>query len=211
MGEAAVFHALIEKQRTELLRRIEARRLEMEEDDTGHYLLFEALGIRQDECSEIDLFQNVGRFVYRRAGTLLESLAVTAMQLAKGGEPIVVPNNISQNPRTFRIDWYVDEDNKAHEIKWRDATTDGDHIRKERDKVLSIVKHGMIPVRVMFYYPQRTQAQAIQQRVLAFFSQHGEAYVEDGAWAYIKEYTGYDLLSIVREEAENQQTLTPGA
>lgn len=201
MNETEIFRAIIEDQRKELLKRIESRRVAMEADDTSHYLLFKALGIKPDESSKIDLYQNVGRFVYRHAGTLLERMAVTAIQLARRGEPITIKNNISANPKTFKIDSYVSEDNKAHEIKWRDATTDGDHVRKERDKVLSMVKHELIPVRVMFYFPQRKQARAIQERILALFKEHGEAYVEENAWNYIKDYTGYDLLLFIGEEA----------
>jgi len=173
----------------------------MEADDTSYYLLFKALGIKPGESSKIDLYQNLGRFVYRHAGTLLERMAATAIQLARGGEPITIENNISANPKTFKIDSYVSEDNKAHEIKWRDATTDGDHVRKERDKVLSMVKHELIPVRVMFYFPQRKQARRIQERILGLFKEYGEAYVEEDAWSYIKDYTGYDLFPIIREEA----------
>lgn len=200
MNDTEIFRTIIAEQKKKLLERIESRRLAMEADDTSHYLLFEALGIKPDESSKIDLYQNVGRFVYRHAGTLLERMAVKAIELAKGGEPMTIPNNISVSPKTFQIDCYVSHDNKAHEVKWRDATTDGDHVRKERDKVLSIVKHGLIPVRVMFYFPQRKQARRIQERILALFKKHGEFYVEQAAWGYINDYTGYDLLSIIKEE-----------
>ncbi|WP_308254985.1 ApaLI family restriction endonuclease [Geminocystis sp. GBBB08] len=53
--------------------------------------------------------------------------------------------------------------NDAIEIKWRDATTDGDHITKEHTRIKAIENHGYKPIRVMFYYPQREQAINIQQ------------------------------------------------
>lgn len=194
---------IIHQHKRELSESIEKRRIAMEADDTGHYLLFRALGIEPEESKKIDLYQNIGRFVYRRAGSLLEELAVTALSLARGGEPIAIKNIISTNPSQFTIDCYVSEDNKAHEIKWRDATTDGDHVRKERDKLQCLVALDMIPVRVMFYYPQRRQAQRIQEKLLAQYREYGEAYVEGDAWRYIQEYTGYDLLSIIIDTIED--------
>ena len=51
----------------------------------------------------------------------------------------------------------------ALEIKWRDATTDGDHITKEHTRIQAVRDAGYKPVRVMFYYPNRDQAIRIQQ------------------------------------------------
>lgn len=50
-----------------------------------------------------------------------------------------------------------------NEIKWRDATTDGDHITKEHTRVKVINEKGYIPIRVMFYYPQRSQAKKFKK------------------------------------------------
>ncbi|CAM2929495.1 Restriction endonuclease R XbaI [Helicobacter felis] len=52
-----------------------------------------------------------------------------------------------------------------NEIKWRDATTDGDHITKEHTRVKAIKQKGYKPIRVMFYYPQRAQAKKSKKRL----------------------------------------------
>ena len=50
----------------------------------------------------------------------------------------------------------------------------------------------------MFYYPQRAQAQKIQETLKTIYAGvNGEYYAEDDAWAYIQEYSGYDLKAIL--------------
>lgn len=56
----------------------------------------------------------------------------------------------------------------AIEIKGRDATTDGDHITKEHTRIKAIKNAGFIPIRIMFYYPNRQQAIKIQQALKRF-------------------------------------------
>ena len=186
-------HQLAVRIRDSLALQVESRRQDLEADDTSHQELYRILGVPPSECAKIDLYQNVGRFVYKYAGTLLE--AATQLCLAKAGDvrPLTLPNTVSSSPAQFEIYCYTQKDNKAHEIKWRDATTDGDHIKKERYKILAIVGAGHIPVRVMYYMPVRAQAVRIQQRILAEFRSHGEAYVGDDAWSYVRAYSGVDL------------------
>ena len=45
---------------------------------------------------------------------------------------------------TFEIDFL--NDNDAIEVKWKDATTDGDHITKEHTRVQVIKNHGYKPI-----------------------------------------------------------------
>lgn len=54
--------------------------------------------------------------------------------------------------KTFEIDCLVGTD--AIEIKWRDATTDGDHIAKEHTRIKVIAEAGLTPIHIMFYYPK---------------------------------------------------------
>ena len=111
-----------------------------------------------------------------------------------------IPNTRGQRPKTFQIDYLVDTD--AIEIKWRDATTDGDHITKEHTRILAISDQGYTPVRVMFYYPNRTQAIRIQQTLETIYHGiKGEYYQGDAAWEYIRSRTGVDLLAILTELA----------
>lgn len=179
--------------RDDLARQVEARRLELEGDDTSHQELYRVLGVPAEECARIDLYQNVGRFVYKYAGALLESATQLCLAGAGDGAPLMLENTVSSSPRQFEIDCYTKRDNKAHEIKWRDATTDGDHIKKEHNKIRAIVAAGHIPVRVMYYMPVRAQARRIQERILAEFRSCGEAYVGEEAWKYVRDYSGVDL------------------
>lgn len=192
---------IVERHRARLARHIELRRAEMSLDNVDHYLLYRVLGIREDEIERIDLYQNIGRFVYRYAGAMLEELTVAVFSETHVGGSIFVPNTISDHPDRFEIDFYTKADNKAHEIKWRDATTDGDHVRKEQVKIQAIVAAGYIPVRVMYYFPQRAQAARIQHRITALYREAGEAYVGRDAWQYIRDYTGFDLLGFLVAQA----------
>lgn len=84
-----------------------------------------------------------------------------------------IPNTPGSRPKTFEIDCLVNE--MAHEIKWRDATTDGDHITKEHTRVKVIKEKGYTPIRVMFYYPQRSQAKKIQETLETLYKGIGGA------------------------------------
>lgn len=115
-----------------------------------------------------------------------------------------IPNTLGSKPKTFEIDCLVE--NVAHEIKWRDATTDGDHITKEHTRVKVIKAKGYTPVRVMFYYPQRTQARRIQETLETLYNGiGGQYYYGDSAWQYIKDYTGIDLLEILEKIAASRE------
>ena len=92
------------------------------------------------------------------------------------------------------------------EIKWRDATTDGDHITKEHTRVKVISEKGYIPIRVMFYYPQRIQAQKIQDTLKTLYQGiGGEYYYGDAAWKYIEEFTEINLLEILECIAKSRE------
>jgi len=201
----SILDEIIECNRTSLHQKIEERRIEMAGNSLEHFRLYEVLGFSEEEGIKIDLYQNIGRFVYKYAGAILEQATVAVLQHTKVGQSIRIPNTISRNPRNFQIDFFVRPDNKAHEIKWRDATTDGDHVTKERNKVQCIIGAGMIPVRVMYYMPNRKQAIRIQERIIAIYKEHGEAYTGKEAWDYIRDYTGFDLHGYLCRRARNVQ------
>ena len=91
------------------------------------------------------------------------------------------------------------------EIKWRDATTDGDHINKEHTRIQAVIDAGYKPIRVMFYYPNRTQAMRIQKKLETLYKNTGgEYYCADKAWDYVKERTSVDLLCILQDLAEER-------
>jgi hypothetical protein len=100
----------------------------------------------------------------------------------------------------FEIDCLLGKD--AIEIKWRDATTDGDHITKEHTRIQAIKSHGFRPIRVMFYYPNREQAIRIQETLKTTYKGIGGLYFSgDDAWKYLQEKTSVDLFRILEDLA----------
>ena len=135
---------------TELKSKIDARTIDMEADDNSHYLIYQVLGIADEEGKRIDLYQNKGRFLYQYAGSFLERAAkLCFLERFPDSGTVRIPNTLGQRPKTFEIDCLV-EKRDALEIKWRDATTDGDHITKEHSRIRVIADAGYKPVRVMF-------------------------------------------------------------
>jgi hypothetical protein len=192
---------LADRYAAELKRSTDKRVAEMEQDDRSHDLIYRVLGVTEKEWKLIDVYQNKGRFLYKYAGAFLEEAAVLCFKqkFPKSG-PVRVPNTHGKRPRLFGVDCLVGGD--ALEIKWRDATTDGDHITKEHTWMQAVCDAGYKPVRVMFYYPNRDQAVRIQKALESLYkSVKGEYHYADAAWAYVKRRTGVDLLGILKELA----------
>jgi hypothetical protein len=155
----------------------------------------------------VDEYQNKRRFLYNYAGSFLEEAAkLCFLEKFPESGSVRIKNTRGQRPKTFQIDCLVGND--AIEIKWRDATTDGDHITKEHTRIRAIVDSGRIPIRVMFYYPNRTQAIKIQQTLETLYKGvNGQYYHGDAAWRYVRKRTSVDLLQILKKLAkENVRT-----
>ena len=197
----AKIRALADRYAAELKQSIDERVTEMEQDDRSHFLIYRVLGVAEEEGKLINVYQNKGRFLYKYAGSFLEEAAKLCFkERFPGSGSVRVPNTRGQRPKTFEIDCLVETD--ALEIKWRDATTDGDHITKEHTRMLVIRDAGYRPVRVMFYYPNREQAIRIQQTLESLYkSVEGQYHYAEAAWGYVKERTGVDLLGILTELA----------
>ena len=197
---------LADKFALELQSQVDTRMEEMKSDDNSHYLIYRVLGVSDKEGNLIDLYQNKGRFLYKYAGTFLEDAASICMKYKyPDAEKVRIPNTLGSRPRNFEIDCLVG--NLAHEIKWRDATTDGDHITKEHTRVKVIKEKGYTPIRIMFYYPQREQAIKIQETLETLYRGiGGEYYYGDTAWKYIKDFTGIDLLEILENIAASRES-----
>jgi hypothetical protein len=181
---------------------IKGRLKEMKDDDRSHFLIYQVLGISDHEGRLIDEYQNKGRFLYKYAGSFLEDAAKLCFskKFPDSGS-VRIPNTRGRRPKTFEIDCLVAND--AIEIKWRDATTDGDHITKEHTRIQATVDAKYIPIRVMFYYPNRAQAIRIQQALETLYKGVGGKYFyKDAAWKYIKNRTGIDLLRILQKLAK---------
>ena len=148
---------LAQKYAQELERQITARVVAMQADDKSHFLIYQVLGISDTEGELIDVYQNKGRFLYKYAGAFLEEAAVLCFQEKfPDAKRFRVENTLGRRPKQFEIDCLIGND--AIEIKWRDATTDGDHITKEHTRIQAIKQYGFNPVRLMFYRPNREQA-----------------------------------------------------
>lgn len=182
--------------------KIDARVAEMEKDDQSHFLIYRVLGITTKEGKMIDVYQNKGRFLYKYAGSFLEEATKMCFKhkFPESGN-VRIPNTIGQRPKTFEIDCLVGTD--AFEIKWRDATTDGDHITKEHTRMKNVEQAGYKPIRIMFYYPLRQQAIKIQGALETLYKgAGGEYYWGNNAWKYVKDMTGVNLEKILERIAE---------
>jgi hypothetical protein len=203
--------ALSDDYEQRLKMQIDARTIEMDDDDKAHYVLYQVLGITPEEGKAIDLYQNKGRFLYKYAGSFLEA-ATRICIVHKYPDAIrtVIPNTEGTRPKTFEIDSLV-PNGDAFEIKWRDATTDGDHITKEHIRLNVIAHAGYTPIRVMFYYPNRDQARRIQKTLETLYGAlGGRYYYGDSAWQFVKEYTGVDLLQTTKRIAKEKLNASRG-
>jgi hypothetical protein len=188
---------------------IDARIVEMQGDDVSHYLIYRVLGVTEQEGQLIDVYQNKGRFLYKYAGSFLEEATKLCFKVAfPDSGSLRIGNSRGQRPKTFEIDCLVGQN--ALEIKWKDATTDGDHITKEHTRIQVIADAGYTPVRVMFFYPNRTQAMRIQETLETLYKGIGGAYYYgDAAWAYVAEQTSIDLKAILEAIAAKNVVVTP--
>lgn len=194
---------LASKYAAALKKKVDARVAEMKADDTSHYLIYKVLGITDHEGELIDVYQNKGRFLYKYAGSFLEeAVKLCFKERYPESASLRIPNTEGRRPKTFEIDCVVGSN--AIEIKWRDATTDGDHITKEHTRLATVKNAGFHPIRIMFYYPNRAQAIRIQQTLQTLYDGvDGEYYFGDSAWQYVKDQTGCDLLTILEELAKD--------
>lgn len=202
MGIKDEIRALAKKYAAEMKAKMDERIQEMKDDDTSHYLIYRVLGITDKEGELIDIYQNKGRFLYKYAGSFLEDVAkICFREKYPESQSQRIPNTEGSKPKTFEIDCVVGGD--ALEIKWRDATTDGDHITKEHTRLKAVKNAGFQPIRVMFYYPNRDQAIRIQKTLETLYQGvNGKYYFGDAAWEYVRKRTGIDLKGILEELAE---------
>ena len=94
---------IIKKYRDAFQKKIEERKLEMECDNNEHYVIYNALGITDTEGYQIDLQQNVGRFLYKYAGSLLEELTISCFQSAfpDAKAKVKLANTIDKSPQNI--------------------------------------------------------------------------------------------------------------
>ena len=135
MQKVELLCRIIANYRSDFQKKILERKEEMESDNNDHYLLYNILGFNSEEGYQVDFQQNVGRFLYKYAGSLMEDLVINCFKMAHSDavSKVKLKNTIDRSPKTVEIDCLIG--NRAIEIKWKDATTDGDHIKKEHKRV----------------------------------------------------------------------------
>jgi ApaLI-like restriction endonuclease len=192
-----------EQLQQQLIRRVE----EMERDDCSHFLIYRILGVSTTEGQQIDIYQNKGRFLYKYAGSFLEEATQLCLtHVSPSACKIQLPNTLGKRPKLFEIDCL--DGNNAIEIKWRDATTDGDHITKEHLRLQVITNAGYKPIRIMYYQPNREQAKRIQATMATLYrGAGGEYYAGEAAWQYIESYTTVNLKQLL-ESIANEHDAT---
>ncbi len=196
---------LATKYSLQLQTKIDERVSQMKTDDLSHFLIYQVLGITNEEGHLIDVYQNKGRFLYKYAGSYLEETTkMCFLHAFPESGSVRIENTLGVKPKTFEIDCLTGQD--AIEIKWRDATTDGDHITKEHTRIKVIANAGYKPIRIMFYYPNRQQAIRIQQTLETLYQGiEGEYYYGDAAWQYVMDRTGINLKAILVNIAKENQ------
>ena len=197
---------LAENYQKDLDAKVNQRVQEMKLDNNEHYILYNALGVSNDEGNDIDVFQNKGRFLYKYAGSFIEEAAIICLKDAyQSASTVKVDNTVSPRPKKYEIDCLVNEKD-AFEIKWRDATTDGDHINKEHARMRAVASYGYTPIRLMFYKPLRDQAIKIQTKLKTIYeNEGGQYYAGKDAFSFLHTYTNNDLEKIIKNIADARE------
>src|SRR5439155_7142864 len=95
---------------------IDERLEEMKGDDRSHFLIYQVLGIGDQEGRLVDEYQNKGRFLYKYAGSFLEEAAkLCFLEKYPKSRSAQVPNTKGRRPKKFEIDCLIGSD--AIEIK----------------------------------------------------------------------------------------------
>lgn len=194
----AHIRALARVRASELAAALEQREREMGSDNHDHIMVYNALGVTAEEGRRIDLYQNKGRFLYAQAGRLIEDALMLCFKAADPtAAPLKIPNPAGERPSTFTVDCLAMD--VAIEFKWRDATTDGDHVAKEAAKLKAVVEAGYSPVRLVLFEPNRASSRAIQSDLARLYASLGGTYLSGApAWDYVQAKTGIDLLNALQ-------------
>lgn len=190
----------------DLKEKIATRMGELEQDGNSHYFAYQILGVSDKTGKKIDKYQNKGRLLYNAAGRFMEEAASLCLLFAnrEGIKSKVIKYTQDGKEKTFEVDFLNGTD--AIEIKWRDATTDGDHKKKEEKRIEEIKNSGCRPIRIMFFCPERKQAKKIQKKLRELYRKlGGEYYAGNEAWKYLFDTTGYDLKGILTKIVEQKK------
>ena len=167
----------------------------MDKFDNPHHLIY-SLFLSPEEVKKMEYYWNLGRIISSNSGQMFDTLIKFLLSSFIPGKSTNI-NNPNGHPKYFEID-HLDEHNKvAYEIKWRDAGTDGDHLKKEFNKVDAVIKLGYKPIRLTFFMPELEKSNYNQKRIIEYYKKMGgESYTGGDAFDYIKNLTGHDLKEL---------------
>lgn len=93
---------LARKYADQLKKAIDDRLEEMKNDDRSHFLVYQVLGIGDQEGRLVDEYQNKGRFLYKYAGSFLEEAAkLCFLEMFPDSGSARVTNSQGRRPKTF--------------------------------------------------------------------------------------------------------------
>lgn len=180
---------------------VQRRRADLLQDANGHRMMTGALGVPDASLGSLDAAHNEARLLYRHCGNLAQTICGICFAAAfPGSGPRMIGNPVEgAKPRRYEIDWLMPT-MEALEFKWRDATTDGDHVRKERARLSAVRKAGFVPVRIMLFQPERKAARKIQAALSMAYEAEGGVYLAGPeAFGFVHRRTGIDLASCLME------------
>ncbi len=180
---------------------LQQRRQDMNADENDHYIIYRSIGIEADEAKELDWVQNKARFVYRSTATIVEKALLHAFisRCAGALSKVKINNCAGVSPKTFEIDCAVGQN--AYEFKWKDATTDGDHIAKESARVKAVCDAGFRPIRLTMFQTERSRAICIQERMRHLYDSLGGLFLTGReAWSHVESVTGVDVYAAIKNQ-----------
>lgn len=192
-----VIHAIVDKHHHQSRQRIEQSLADLKQAQHDHEWMLELAGGVGEEIRQMESAHQSLRIIYRAAGSIMEESVKACLCRLKNYQPSQkLDNLIGNRPKQHEVDCLVG--NRAYEIKWRDATTDGDHRSKEIERIRNMLAHGLTPVRLMFFIPHNKSAMAIQQSVRKSYEELGGHYhCGPDAWEHVKKLSGHDLRQIL--------------
>lgn len=163
--------------------------------DNPHHVIY-SMFLSSDEVKRMEHYWNLGRIISSNAGQMFDSIIKFLLSSIIPGKSTNIENP-NGHPKFFEIDHLSIDNNLAYEIKWRDAGTDGDHLKKEFNKVDAVLKLGYKPIRLTFFMPELKLSNDSQKKIIEYYKDNGgEAYTGNDAFKYIENLTGCDLKEI---------------
>ena len=170
---------IIDKKRDKIFKKLNA--IEIQEEN--HYEMYQLLGMSHIDARSMEMQHRKQRIISANLGNLVESLIGKCMEKIDGC--------ITQYPiQGYAIDFVYDQ--KAVEVKLRETTTDGDHFKKEKQKVNLCESEGLVPIRLVMYESPKK----IMNKYKSIYKEDN-LYVGKRAWDFVREETGFDLRNYI--------------